>query len=160
MPVGQPQLPTDAVVDGSRAREVRRIYGFLLDQLALSDAHRRELLDERAFTNSMVTTLKFRTVCRSMQNVEKAMRDEFLVDDLMAAGVLEQRFVAGGDRTEEVDLSGALSGEGILIPYLDEVGECYYLRWHKRLSQSRGCHFIACQARVQMRAEPNWSNPR
>jgi len=30
----------------------------------------------------------------------------------------------------------------------------------KRLSQSRGCHFIACQARVQMRAQPNWSNPR
>ena len=31
---------------------------------------------------------------------------------------------------------------------------------YKRLSQSRGCHFIACQARVQMRAQPNWSNPR
>ena len=30
----------------------------------------------------------------------------------------------------------------------------------KRLSQSRGCHFSTCQARVQMRAQANWSNPR
>lgn len=62
-----------------------------------------------------------------------------------------ERFTEAGYVYVGQSTRGYAQSEGVMNRFFDDA---------KRLSQSRGCHFIACQARVQMRAQPNWSNPR
>ena len=131
MTVKQRQSPAAAPPDNSVAREVRRVYRLVLDTLTLSDAHRRELYGKRGLTDETIDALEFRTVDRSVNKVEKALREEFSTDDLIAAGVLELRAVAGGPDAKAARLSHVFTGDGILIPYFDDTGECITFRRHK-----------------------------
>ena len=131
MAVEHNRPPTDAPPDDDAPREVRRIYRFVLDQLTLSETHRRELRSKRGLADATIDALEFRTVDGSMREVEKTLREKFSTDDLVAAGVLERRSVVGGDETEEAALGSAFTGDGVLIPYFDDTGECITLRRHK-----------------------------
>ena len=106
------------------AARLRDIYSHLVKQAELSEEHSRGLMTNRGLTKDHTDRLAFRSGGQYLKAVIEKMRDVFTDRDLIEAGVLVQ--VNGS-----IAYNKQLMEDHILIPYLDEQGEVYYLRPHK-----------------------------
>lgn len=106
------------------AARPRDIYTTLVKVAALTDVHHEELRSKRGFTNDIIERLSFRSGGPYMAQLIEKMREQFTDRDLKEAGILVE--VNGTLAYNQQLLDGR-----ILVPYLDDRGEVYYLRPHK-----------------------------
>ena len=102
----------------------RDIYAHLVRVTALSDAHRQELRSKRGLQDAIIDRLAFRSGGEHLVDIINGMRETFSDADLHAAGLLHE--VNG-----VMAYNQQLLEDRVLIPYLDEHGEVYFLRPHK-----------------------------
>jgi hypothetical protein len=118
-------------------------YEELIRQSKLSSRHQEELKKKRGFSDETIDTLRFRSADRKMieQTIHKWLAEKtFSKKVLIDAGILQKR------NDDQIVLMSFLTSNQILIPFLDESGEAYFLRSHKMYPKGFGllpyCPFL------------------
>ncbi len=109
---------------GKEAARPRDIYIELVKLAHLTEAHRNELRTKRGFTDALIDQLAFRSGGQYLEEIIEKLREQFSDQDIKDAGIFNQ--VNG-----QLVYSDQLLSDKVLIPYLDERGEIYYLKPHK-----------------------------
>lgn len=105
----------------ARARDIYRRF---VRVAGLSDVHRQDLRTRRGFADTLIDQLVFRSGGQEAVAAVEKLREELSDQELLDAGLL-------------IEINGVLavnsqfSDDRVIIPYLDENGEVYYLRPHK-----------------------------
>lgn len=105
------------------------IYTSLVAKMTLTDEDRESLKKKRGFGDQLIDTLQFKSCIPSNVNLIEALKQEFSESDLIKAGILEA--------TEKgiipcQQLLGDYNGNSnILIPYMNEDQQIFYIRPHK-----------------------------
>lgn len=99
------------------------IYTELLTHLTLSDRDRNALKERRGFTDATIDSLKFKTSCKSNEDVIKSLLDKHGFAKMYECGLVDKNRNASWQFTHE-DL--------IIIPYLEHNDQCYFYKSHKR----------------------------
>lgn len=108
------------------------IYSFFIERTKLAEIDRLELQKDRGFSDLIITHLKFRSACKENIEVIEEMRSKFSEQALLKARIVSKDD-KGVIKPSYQLICNPLKPEknNIIIPFMNENGEVYFLRPHK-----------------------------
>lgn len=119
------------------------IYEFLTSKGVLSEHHKKELIENRGFSEKFIQECRFFSGGKYLSELEKEMLSTFRESDLIESGIFIKP-----DRSPAPILCQQLLNDRIIIPYLDKDNRAYFIRPHK----------MGLEAPIQIYHEKIYSN--
>lgn len=105
---------------------MQEIYEFVTANGRLTEPHFLELRTKRGFTEDTIKTFRFFSGGSYLAEIEEEMLRNFDSEKLVRSGVFNLP-----DGAERPTISDQLTGDRIIIPYLDREGKANFIRPHK-----------------------------
>ena len=102
------------------------IYELLTSKGKLSPNHKKELIEKRGFTEDIITEYRFFSGGKYLLEFEDEFVRNYDETSLISSGIFNKP-----DRSDKILMAPQLLENRIIIPYLNEKGQAYFVRPHK-----------------------------